>query len=337
VSIQGWNKHAALPERKNIMRIRPFFSCVPILSMVCIICPLAQAASEDTVLLFSFFRDNGQAGLYLATSEDGLIWEEVRKDYVWLAPKVGESVLMRDPCVSIGADGLFHMVWTPGWQERGIGHASSKDLIHWSDQQYLPVMMHEPTARNAWAPEMFYDEATSQYYIFWATTIPGRFPETEGQGDGENNHRIYYTATKDFKTFSETELFYDPGFNVIDSTVVKAGERYVMFLKNETLKPEEKNIRIATAKNVEGPWSSASPAITGDYWAEGPSAIFWKGHWYVYFDKYMVHQYGALRSADLKQWEDISSQVSMPEGIRHGTVFTAPRTVLEQLRAHAPE
>lgn len=319
------------------MRIRPFSLRALALFIAFIPGSVAQAASEDTVLFFSFFRDNGQAGLYLATSEDGLNWEEVRKDHVWLAPKVGESVLMRDPCVITGADGLFHMVWTPGWQERGVGHASSKDLIHWSEQHYIPVMMHEPAAQNAWAPEAFYDESTGQYLIFWATTIPGRFSETEGQGDGENNHRIYYTATRDFKTFSDTKLFYDPGFNVIDSTIIKAGERYVMFLKNETLTPEEKNIRIATADRPEGPWSPASSAISGDYWAEGPSSIFWKGYWYVYFDKYMTHQYGALRSADLKQWEDVSSQIFMPEGIRHGTVFAAPRTVLEQLRAQVPE
>ena len=300
-------------------------------------CPRVHAAEQDSALLFSFFRGNGETGLYLASSEDGLRWEEVRKDHVWLAPEVGASVLMRDPCIVTGPDGLFHMVWTPGWQERGIGHASSKDLIHWSEQQYLPVMMHEPEARNAWAPEAFYDEASGQYLIFWATTIPGRFPETEGQGDGENNHRIYYTATKDFETFSDTKLFCDPGFNVIDSTIVRAGDRYVMFLKNESLKPEEKNIRVATAEKAEGPWSAASPKITGDYWAEGPSAVFWKGQWYVYFDKYMAHQYGVLRSADLKDWDDVSAQIVMPEGIRHGTVFAAPRAVLDGLRAVAAE
>lgn len=312
-----------------------YYVCIAVVAIALFYALAPRAAAEDdSVLLFSFFRNNGETGLYLATSEDGLRWEEIKKGHVWLAPKVGESVLMRDPCIIAGADGLFHMVWTPGWQERGIGHASSKDLITWSAQQYIPVMMHEPTAQNAWAPEAFYDEATEQYLIFWATTIPGRFPETEGKGDGDNNHRIYYTTTKDFKTFSETKLFLDPGFNVIDSTIVKAGDRYVMFLKNETLKPEEKNIRIATADKAEGPWSTASPKITGDYWAEGPSAIQWKGQWYVYFDKYRNHQYGAVRSTDLKAWEDVSEQIVMPEGIRHGTVFAAPRSVLTGLRAH---
>ncbi len=64
---------------------------------------------------------------------------------------------MRDPCIIRGADGLFHMVWTVSWNERTIGYASSKDLIHWSEQQAIPVMEHEPTTLNCWAPEIFYD------------------------------------------------------------------------------------------------------------------------------------------------------------------------------------
>lgn len=292
------------------------------------------ARADDDVLLFSFFRGNGEAGLFLAWSEDGVNWKEIQKDYVWLTPTVGESKLMRDPCIIRGGDGKYHLVWTPGWHEQGIGHATSENLIHWSEQQYIPVMAHEETARNAWAPEVFYDEPTSLYYLFWATTIPERFPETLGQGDGDNNHRMYFTTTKDFQAFSDTKLFYDPGFNVIDSTIVKRGEQYVMFLKNETLKPEEKNIRMATADSPAGPWSEASPKITGDYWAEGPSAIRWKDHWYVYFDKYRKHTYGAVRSADMKAWEDISESIVMPEGIRHGTVFRAPRSVLTALQAH---
>lgn len=291
----------------------------------------------DDVLLFSFFRGNGEAGLFLAWSGDGLNWREIQPGHAWLAPKVGESVLMRDPCIISGPDGIFHMVWTPGWQERGIGHATSTDLIHWSDQQYIPVMALEPAARNAWAPEAYYDADRQQFLVFWATTIPGRFTETLGQGDGENNHRMYYTATKDFATFSETRLFYDPGFNVIDATIVRAGTRYVMFLKNETLKPEEKNLRMATASSPEGPWSAASPKITGDYWAEGPSAVDWQGYWYVYFDKYRDHHYGALRSKDLESWEDVSNQIEMPEGIRHGTAFHVPRAVVEGLQSHQAE
>jgi len=42
-----------------------------------------------------------------------------------------------------------------------------------------------------------------------------------GNGEEGLNHRIYGTTTRDFWTFSPTRLFYEPGFNVIDATIVR--------------------------------------------------------------------------------------------------------------------
>lgn len=51
---------------------------------------------------------------------------------------------------------------------------------------------------------------------------------------------MYYTSTKDFKLFSKTKLLYEPGFNVIDATIQKDNDQYIMFLKDETREPVEK-------------------------------------------------------------------------------------------------
>jgi len=292
------------------------------------------------VYLFSYFLGNGEDGLHLAYSHDGMNWQALNNGESFLTPTAGRDKLMRDPCIIQGPDGLFHMVWTVSWNEKGIGYANSSDLIHWSEQRYLPVMEHEPDAQNCWAPEVFYDDATRQYLMFWATTIPGRFPETDNQSnDGPpspgRNHRMYYVTTTDFTTCSETKLFYDHGFNVIDATLVKAGTRYVLFLKDETNKPfaPQKNIRMAFADQAIGPYSAPTAPITGDYWAEGPSTISIQGKWHVYFDKYREHQYGVVVSDDLNQWTDESGTLIMPEGIRHGTVFTVANSMLDWLRA----
>ncbi|MES1217319.1 MAG: glycoside hydrolase family 43 protein [Bacteroidota bacterium] len=291
----------------------------------------SQNINKDSVLLFSYFINNGEDGLHFAFSTDGYKWEAL-KDSSFLKPSAGKDKLMRDPCIIKGADGLYHMVWTVSWNEKGIGYANSKDLIHWSAQRYLPVMEHENGALNCWAPEIFYDASSKQYMIYWATTIPGRFNAGDTSGDDKYNHRIYYTTTKDFKTFSKAAVLYDKGFNVIDATLGKEGDLYVMFLKNETLKPVEKNIRTATSKHLTNGYSEPSAPITGNYWAEGPTAIKWKGEWIVYFDKYTQHTYGAVSSQDLKTWNDISDKVSFPEGTRHGTVFKISVKEFEQLK-----
>ncbi len=289
------------------------------------------AQDKNEVYMFSYFVGNGEDGLHLAYSYDGLKWEALKENTSFLTPEVGEDKLMRDPCIIPGPDEKFYMVWTVSWKEKGIGFASSEDLIHWSEQKYIPVMEHEPTARNCWAPEIFYDEDSKQYIIFWSTTIPGRFPKTELTGDDGHNHRMYYVTSKDLKEFSKTQLFYDQGFNVIDGSLIKENGRYYLFLKDETRNPPEKNIRISTSTNLTGKYSSPTLPITGDYWAEGPTPINIDGKWVVYFDKYRKHSMGAVRSSDLHNWEDISGLIEFPGGTRHGTVFKVNMEILEKL------
>jgi len=292
----------------------------------------SHSQDKNEVYMFSYFMGNGKDGLHLAYSNDGLKWKALKNNQSFLTPAVGGDRLMRDPCIIAGPDGKFHAVWTVSWKERGIGYASSDDLVNWSEQQFIPVMEHESEAKNCWAPEIFYDEDSKQYIIFWSTTIPGRFPETEKTGDDKYNHRMYYATTPDFKTFSKTQLFYDQGFNVIDGTLIKENNKYVLFLKDETRTPPQKNIRIATSSELNGNYSKPTPPITGDYWAEGPTPLKIGGSLIVYFDKYVDHKMGAVRSKDLKTWEDISEQVSFPDGTRHGTVFKVSQKVLEKLK-----
>jgi len=277
--------------------------------------------------LFTYFKGNGEDGLHLAVSNDGLKWDALNNDSSLLAPAVGGDRLMRDPCVIYGADNKYRLTWTVSWKEPGIGYAESEDLLRWSGQKLIPVMENESGAINCWAPELFYDDVENRYILFWASTIPGKFPETDGQDKSKKNagynHRIYCATTKDFKTFSPTRLFYDQGFNVIDATIVKEGKRYIMFLKDETNAPftPQKNIRMAIGEKASGPYGKPSEPITGGYWAEGPAAVKINGIWHVYFDKYMEHKYGLIISEDLKTWRDISDKLVLPDGIRHGTVI----------------
>jgi hypothetical protein len=300
----------------------------------------AQAATPkevmpETCFLFSYFLNNGQDGLHLAWSRDGFKWEALNGGASYLRPVVGKEKLMRDPCVMRGPDGTFHMVWTDSWTDRSIGYASSKDLIHWSGQRALPVMEHEPTARNCWAPEIVWDAKQGNFLIFWSTTIPGRFPATSQTAESNYNHRIYATTTKDFNTFTPTKLFFDPGFNCIDATILPVNGKFVMFFKDETKSPQPmKNLRFAVADEVSGPFKvQPQPINPPDSWTEGPTSVNIGGDTILYFDCYTKHHFGALRTRDFKTWEDVTSQLAMPQGIRHGTVFSVQPAIIRQLQA----
>jgi beta-xylosidase len=300
----------------------------------CAASPRTTGAMASERYVFSYFKGNGEDGLHLAYSEDGLAWRALNHDSAFFRPTVGREKLTRDPSIVRGPDGTYHMVWTAGWNEQNFGYARSTDLITWTGERYVPVMAHEPTAKNTWAPELYYDAPNRRFLVFWATTIPGRYPGDSVGGGGRYNHRLYYVSTADFKTFTPARLAYDPGFSVIDADVVKDGARYVMFLKDERERPPQKNIRLAFADRPEGPWSPPTAPITGDYWAEGPTALRVGGQWIVYFDRYREHRYGALASRDLEHWTDVSARLSLPNGIRHGTAFRVPAADAARLLAH---
>ena len=275
----------------------------------------------------------------LAWSRDGLDWQMINGGESCLRPMVGEAKLMRDPCLSRGPDGTFHLVWTTSWAGKTIGYASSKDLVHWSAQKAIPVMAHEPNTVNTWAPEVVWDDAKQHFLIFWSSTVLGLNPQTASSNKSpQSNNRIYATTTKDFVTFTPTQLLYDGGFNVIDATLARNGAEWLMFVKNETLAPQtEKNIRLIHGASAEGPWSAPSPAITGNYWAEGPTAVKVGDEWRVYFDKHRLDAIGLVVSRDLKTWTDLSDRVHFPPHARHGTVLAVPRDVVANLLAHADE
>ena len=286
---------------------------------------LSKEPEPGDAYIFTSFRGNGENGLHLACSRDGLKWTALNDDKPYLAPKVGGR-LMRDPCIIQGPDGLFHMVWTSSWRDKGIGVAHSKDLINWTAQKFVPVMKHEPTAQNCWAPEITWDGDGKQYVIYWATTI-GRLAKGPEKITG---HRIYCTTTKDFKEYSKTKLFFDPGFNVIDSTIVKDGGKYVMILKDE--RNPGKNLSVSTSDKVTGPWSRPSkPFSPKGLWVEGATCLKVNRWWYVYYDAYRKHRYGAMRTKDFKSWENVTDKLEVPKGMRHGTVLTVSSAVLDKL------
>lgn len=305
-----------------------------IIFSLCLMLFIVSLMAQSKAYIFSYFMGNGEDGLYLAYSYDGLQWKTLNEGRSMLLPTVGKDKLMRDPSICEGPDGTFHMVWTSSWTDRMIGYAFSKDLINWSEQQAIPVMMHEPDAKNCWAPELFYDDASQTYYIFWATTIPGRHKEIPTSGSEKGlNHRMYYVTTQDFKTYSETKMFFNPDFSVIDAAIIKDKQgEYIMVVKNENSNPPEKNLRITKTRDLsKGFPTDVSAPITGDYWAEGPAPLRVGEYIYVYFDKYVDKKYGAVRTKDTLTWEDISDEVSFPAGTRHGTAFVVDKPLLNRL------
>jgi hypothetical protein len=188
-------------------------------------------------------------------------------------------------------------------------------------------MQKETTVVNVWAPELFYDDESNQFIIIWASTIPLRFEK--GIEAEDNNHRMYYVTTKDFKTFSDTKLFLDPKFSVIDAVIVKkAAKDYVLVLKDNT-RPE-RNIKVAFANNPLGPWQNISAPFTEKF-TEGPAIAKVKNGYLIYYDVYQNKKYGASFTKDFTTFIKADSLISVPEGHKHGTILKVNKRIVSQL------
>ncbi len=292
-----------------------------------LIAVVVLTSCNSKMYLFTSFHEPANEGLRMLYSKDGYRWKSI--DSVLLKPMIGKDKIMRDPSMLQGPDGTFHLVWTTEWKGgNGFGYASSKNLKNWSDQQYVPVMQQEPTVVNVWAPELFYDDVAEQFIIIWASTIPFRFEK--GVEDENNNHRLYYTTTKDFKTFTDTKLFLDPKFSVIDAVIVKQKVNdYVLVLKDNT-RPE-RDIKVAFANNPLGPWTDISKPFTEKF-TEGPAVAKVKDGYLIYYDVYQKKRYGASFTKDFKSFVNADSLISVPEGHKHGTVLKVNKKYIRSLQ-----
>jgi hypothetical protein len=283
----------------------------------------------------SYFTAEDEA-LHLAASGDGLHFTAVNGGAPLLHSTVGTGTL-RDPFIGPGPGGLFHLLATDGWASPSIVHSVSADLRTWSSPELVPVMEAVPGAHNAWAPEFFYVPDRRCYQLIWSSVV-----EPDGAGgtrDWQNtgqDHRIWGCVTDDFRSYSPAELFFDPGFPVIDATVAHDGGRFLMAFKDERgvneVSTNHKHIMLATFTNLGGPFDPAygpvSPAPV-----EGPALFRRDGEWVLIFDHFLEGRYGAATSRDGVSWSPAG--VMVPPGARHASVLTLPSS--SPLRFHVEE
>jgi autotransporter-associated beta strand protein/T5SS/PEP-CTERM-associated repeat protein len=286
-----------------------------------------SAAAIDNVYLFSYFQEtNGQNGLHIAYSLDGLDYHAVNGD-LGLVLDTQSSPFMRDPSVNLGPDGVFRLTYTTGWNGTSFGYMQSTDLINWTNKKTINIMGSVPTTQEVWAPETFYDAANSRYMVYWSSEVTS----------AASGKRIYYSTTTDFNTFSTPAVLYNPGFTTIDATMVKDGSNYVLFCKDE--RDGYKYVyKTPVAAGAAGPYPTTplQRVTPTNYAAEGPTVIQIGGTWYVYDDHYGNGVMGAMASTDdMSTWTEYTDNVSFPSGTRHGTVFTVPLSVAQTLAANA--
>ncbi|NEB04279.1 glycoside hydrolase family 43 protein [Streptomyces sp. SID13726] len=283
----------------------------------------------------SYFTDADEA-LHLAYSHDGREFAPVNGGRPVLRGTVSTGRL-RDPFIGTGPDGLFHLLATDGWTSPAIVHATSADLLNWSEQRVIPVMAGVAGALNAWAPEFFLDRRTGLYHLIWSSVVePGGSAEGRDFEHISQDHRIWHCTTADFVTFSGPAVFFDPGHTVIDATVrERADGGFLMAFKDERGVNDgataHKDIHMTTFETPGGPYTAPKGPVTPSL-VEGPSLFRRGDEWIMIYDHFLEGRYGAARSEDGAHFEPV--ELSLPPGMRHASVLETP--VPAALSAPAP-
>ena len=308
-----------------IARLRTFVAGLVLISGV------ATVAAVDNVYLLSSYRGNGD-GLHFSYSTDARHWTVI--EGVFLKSRLGAK-LFRDPFILRSNDGIYRMVWTTGFKDRGVGYAQSVDLIHWSEPRMLTLMQAYPS-KNCWAPKLLQDSSTGLYRIYWTSDVDGWFADAPPK-EGEFNNRTFQATTRDFLTFSEPSLMIEPGFDHNDPNVIAWRGGYIATFKQGDA-PRSKtwgSHYAATASNIAGPYTLIpTPIIAGQ--RSDAIGIVNAGDQLIYFVRRATpRQLAAYASTDGQKWTDITDTISGDAAHAQGNIFNVPVSVLNPLQAAA--
>lgn len=282
--------------------------------------------------------------VYFGLSRDGKSWSALNGGEPVLVSELGEKGV-RDPYLLRSHDGTkFIMIATDlsihlnrSWKRaategsRSILVWESADLVKWSEPRLVPIAAAD--AGCTWAPEAIYDEEAGDYLVFWASKTAA---------DNFGKFRIWAARTKDFVTFGEPFVYIDKRYPVIDTTIVKDGNAYYRFTKNES----NATIFMETSAKLMGEWTEV-PAFTlgkeGGY--EGPEIYRIPAAtageapgWSLILDHFKKGEgYKVFTASDIASGEfKPGDGFTFPFKFRHGSVLALSKEEVERVAAAYP-
>lgn len=326
--------------------------------------PLPKAEPREGYM-FAYFtgeatQDTEQVHFAASRGNDPLHWDELNGGRPVLRSQYGETGV-RDPFIIRSPEGdKFYLIATDlqindgrGWdaaQRQGSKYLEiweSTDLVNWSDQRHVKVS--PDTAGMTWAPEATYDPTIGAYVVYWASSP---YAADDADHTGSTYARMWYSTTRDFRTFTEPKVWNDPGRTVIDSTVIKDGDYYYRLTTDEKVIGScTRDIVLERSKNLRAVdlpttnprnWELVDDCIRtplGTDWVEGPT-VFKSNDgtkFYAFMDETPRRGYIPFVTDSLSNpnWQ-IPAEYSLPRAPRHGTVLPVTKAELDRLRQGPP-
>ena len=286
----------------------------------------------DSAYVMSYFTESPDGlgthyGLHLAVSTDARHWMPLNQNLPVITPTEGAGGL-RDPFVMRKQDGTFVVLATDlvgfdwDYTSQYIHVWDSADLRAFTG--YRRLRLHDMVT-HSWAPEAYWDAGRGQYAILSSSVAAG----------GHNVIMVNYTT--DFREVTPPQVFFDPGYDVIDAnmTLDIGGVNY-MYFKNSS---DHALVGARSTSLDPGSFTVFStPVAQGG--TEAPAVIRPRGSdaWYLWGDTYTPNGvYYAWQTSDLASgtWTAANMRdYTQPLNSKHCAMETITRAEYDNLVAH---
>ncbi|KAH7199284.1 family 43 glycoside hydrolase [Fusarium oxysporum] len=195
---------------------------------------------------------------------------------------------------------------------------------------------HASTAGMTWAPSAVWDDATSQYYVFWASRHYAS--NDPGHVGFAGLDKIRYAITKDFATFSAPKDYYAPSIPVIDQEFQYLGTpgHFVRYIKDERT---NQVFQERTTGGLFGTWTRNPGFVRNESPREGPLSFRDNsnpGLYHLWMDDYV--QYLPFQTTNILKPGIFaqSNAAGFPRGLKHGVVTPLTQAEYNRLQAKYP-
>lgn len=298
----------------------------------------SQTKEAPFAYLFSHMTAEKYGRLYYSISMDGLHWKKMNNgEPVMDSSYWGHSDIIR------GHDDKYYM---PGNNRTGknadneITIWQSDDLLSWTlYNKFGPtdiLQMRKGNLKNYSAPKLYYDTTDKQYILSWQT--PNEPRVINSMDTFWRSMVIYYTTSKDLKTFAPSKKMFPWDFGMIDVIVRHIDNKWYAFIKDEMMPstswPTGKSIRLSTSPSLNGPWAYPQEQISPN-WREAPTLVkkIEGTGWLLYYEQYPGNGYEVSTAANLEgPWYEVyTNWYNVPSNTRHGSIITITKREYDRL------
>lgn len=258
--------------------------------------------NSNTMILYPFFESNndGEQGVNMYISNDGYTLKKINNK----------------PIISLRDSSMIYknnqwLIAGTGYNPHDFVIYKSPDLVNWTRYNVSTGLY---TGSKIWAPEWFENDNGDLYIL-----VSYQVGETvDINGDSIPNFRPYIIKCSDINnlTFETPQQINLENSNKIDPCIIKKGEIYHMYIKDE----HDKFIEHWTSPDLSK-WTYIDDVIELGQNMEGPAIISINGVYYLYADMF-AGDMGIIyyvTSADLVTWSERKMLKTGMERVRHGS------------------